>query len=192
MMITGKTEDQVLLKRIQNDDAQAFDQLFMAYYPGLMRYCKMLLPYPSDEAEEALLDVFFKVWQQRKQLNIHSSLSSFLYTAVKNRVHDYYRKKKLKVYDLEGVAENEADAHYLLPDQQLVYKELQENIEQLISSLPERSQLIFRMNREDDLTYEEIASLLNISINSVKTQMYRAIKFLKQAYHHSSGTSSQC
>lgn len=191
-MITGKTEDQVLLKRIQDDDAQAFDQLFIAYYPGLLRYCKMLLPYPSDEAEEALLDVFFKIWAQRKQLFIHSSLSAFLYTAVKNRVQDYYRKRKLKFYGLEGAAEREAVEPYLLPDQQLVYKELKENIEQLICLLPERSQLVFRMNREDELTYEEIASLLNISINSVKTHMFRSIKFLKQAYHHSPGTSSQC
>lgn len=175
-------EDRQLLSLIQQGDEKAFDRLFMKYYPGLMRYCSVLLPYPSDEAEDIVLEVFFKLWQQRKTLVIYSSLVSFLYIALKNRCHDYYRKKNITVYEPDA---DEVMPHYLIPDQQLVFKELKAEIEHLITQLPARTQLVFRMNREDHLTYEDIAIILNISINSVKTHMYRSIKFLKETYRAS-------
>lgn len=187
-MKADRTEDNNLLNRIQDDDEKAFDQLFLRYYPGLMRYCKMLLPYPSDEAEDVILEVFFKMWQSRKSLEIHTSLVSFLYISVKNRIHDHYRKKNKYVYMPIDVIQDEPAPYYYTPDLQLVYKELSIEIDQMINLLPERTQLIFRMSRQDYLTYEDIACLLNISVNSVKTHMYRAIKFLKEAYRCSIST----
>jgi RNA polymerase sigma-70 factor (family 1) len=183
-------EDSTLLARIQNDDEQAFDHLFTKYYSGLLRYCKMLLPYPTDQAEEILLDVFFKMWQQRKEINVHTSLASLLYTSVKNRTYDYYRKTNNGKYEEVEAAEDHPEAYYLIPDQQLSFKELSNNIEQLIAQLPDRTQMVFRMNRQDALPYQEIADLLNISVNSVKTHMYRAIKFLKKAFHDSNAFGS--
>ena len=73
---------------------------------------------------------------------------------------------------------------YLAPDHLLMYKELDLDINQMISLLPERTELVFRMNRNDYLSYTEIAEMLNISIHSVKTHMYRAIKFLKENFRH--------
>ena len=184
-MIHKEIEDGILLKKIQGDDEKAFDQLFTKYYPGLIRYCKSHLPYPSDEAEDILLEVFFKIWQNRKSLLIHTSLVSFLYISVKNRIHDHYRRKNLSIYESAVDIAAEAEPYYLLPDQQLTFKELSAEIDKLIGRLPERTKLVFCMNRYDNLTYENIALLLDISVNSVKTHMYRAIKFLKEAYRSS-------
>ncbi|MBS7567082.1 RNA polymerase sigma-70 factor [Mucilaginibacter sp. Bleaf8] len=189
-MTSGSTEDQALLERVRAGNEPAFESLFQKYYPGLLRYGKMLLPYPTDEAEEAVFDVFAKLWIQRHNIHLHISLASFLYKAVKNRTHDYYRKKNMVSVVLVE-AENEPEQTYQIPDQQLQFKELTQGIEKLIALLPERTQMVFRMNRYDGLTYQEIANLLNISVNSVKTHMYRAIKFLKDAYL-SARASGQC
>lgn len=179
-MTANHTDDLQLLARIKVGESRAFDLLFMKYYPNLLHFSRSLLPYPSDEAEDVVLEVFQQFWRNRETINIHSSLSSFLYTAAKNRVNDYRRKLKPNT-SLENI-HGDIMASEEGPDHTLNYKEIAENLERLIKLLPERMQLIFRMNREDELSYQEIADLLDISINSVKTQMYRAIKFLKETY----------
>jgi RNA polymerase sigma-70 factor (family 1) len=185
------TEDSFLLESMRKGNEKAFDQLFQKYYTGLLRYCSMLLPYPSDEAEEVILDVFANLWNQRKTLQLHTSLASFLYKSVKNRVYDYYRKRNIAATVSVEAAENEPEQAHLIPDHQLVFKELTKGIESLISLLPQRTQLVFRMNRQEDLSYQEIATLLNISANSVKTHMYRALKFMKDAYQ-AAKASGEC
>lgn len=176
-------DDNVLWNLIVNqNDEKAFDQLFVKYYPGLIHYSQVLLPYPADEAEDIITDVFFKIWEQRNHLSIHTSIASYLYTAVKNKIYDYHRKRKGSSFQTLDSVLDDADETYNMPDQQLSYKELHATIDKLIAKLPQRSQLVFRMNRHDHLSYEEIAVILSISINSVKTHMYRAIKFLKDEF----------
>jgi RNA polymerase sigma-70 factor (ECF subfamily) len=184
-MIYKEMNDDLLLERIKNDDEKALDLLFKKYYPGLLRYCKMQLPYPSDEAEDIILEVFFKIWQQRHTLAIHSSLASYLYIVVKNRIHDFYRKKNISIHEsLDSIAEESAPEH-MIPHEQMVFKEVSLEMDRLIAKLPPGTQLVFSMNRQDNLTYDNIALILNVSINTVKTHMYRALKYLKEAYRAS-------
>jgi len=176
------SEDQIWLIQMKNDNQKAFDALFVKYYPGLIRFSKSMLKQGRDEAEDVVQDVFLKLWQDRQNLFIHTGLGSFLFTAVKNKALDFLRKNSLPAYDPAELIDDHQTAQYLAPDQLLIYKQLNVDIDQMISLLPERSQLVFRMNREDQLTYEEIARLLSISVNSVKTHMYRSIKFLKEVF----------
>lgn len=181
-MDTNQTEDFKLLARLGNDDEKAFDQLFHKYYPGLVRFSKSLLTASAEDAEDLVQDVFFKLWQCRRELCIHNALNAFLYTSVKNKVNDYFRKNKIQISVDLDLVEEKLTEDYLSPDYLLMYKELNMDMEHMISLLPERTQLVFRMNRNDHLSYEEIAQMLSISINSVKTHMYRAIKFLKEYF----------
>ncbi|RZL19934.1 MAG: RNA polymerase sigma-70 factor, partial [Pedobacter sp.] len=175
-MNNNSTEDFELLKQLNNDDEKAFDQLFLRYYPGLLRFCKSLLHASDGNAEDLVQDVFFKLWQSRKMLNVHTAPNSFLYASVKNKVNDHFRKKKVQAFiPIDLIEDRATDAHHA-PDELLMYKELHLDINQMISLLPDRTELVFRMNRHDHLSYEEIANMLSISINSVKTHMYRAIK----------------
>lgn len=176
------SEDIQLLGRIKDGESQAFDLLFLKYYSNLLRFSKSLLPYPTDAAEDVVLEVFHRFWQNRKSIIVHTSLSSFLYKSVKNNIYDHYRKHKSVVFEVMEDIHTELNADYATPDQILNFKELSEQLERLIKMLPEKMQVIFRMSREDNLTYQEIADLLDISVNSVKTQMYRAVKFLKESY----------
>ncbi|TCD00296.1 RNA polymerase sigma-70 factor [Pedobacter frigidisoli] len=183
-MNINQTEDFALLMRLRNDEEKSFDQLFKKYYPGLVRFGKSLLRSSDGDAEDLVQDVFFKLWEARKGLSIHSALNSFLYISVRNRVNDHFRKLKNQPTLGIDFTEEKFAEEYLIPDQLLIYKELQLDMDQMISLLPERTELVFRMNRHDHLSYEEIAQILAISINSVKTHMYRAIKFLKENFRH--------
>ncbi|MDN3588526.1 RNA polymerase sigma-70 factor [Pedobacter aquatilis] len=183
-MSTNQTEDFELLLQLSNDDEKAFDQLFAKYYPGLIRFCKSLLQSSDGEAEDFVQDVFVKLWQGRKTRSIHTALNSFLYTSVKNKVYDHFRKNKIRAFVSVDFIEDKPIENYQSPDQVLMYKELHLDIHQMIALLPERTELVFRMNRHDHLSYEEIAKMLGISLNSVKTHMYRALKFLKENFRH--------
>lgn len=182
------TNDGLLLKQIVDcNDEKAFDQLFIKYYPGLLHYSKTLLPYPSDEAEDIITEVFFKIWEQRSTLTIHTSFASYLYISVKNRISDYYRKNSMNIYEpLDSLLTHECPDS--IPDQQLSYKELNSEMDRLIAQLPTRTQLVFKMNRHDNITYDDIALILNLSVNSVKTHMYRALKSLKEGYRASNAS----
>jgi RNA polymerase sigma-70 factor (ECF subfamily) len=67
----------------------AFDTIFKRYYEGLLSFAKVLIPYPTDEAEDIVAEIFCTMWLNRKQTSITNTLGAYLYTAVKNRVFDY-------------------------------------------------------------------------------------------------------
>ncbi|MVT10704.1 RNA polymerase sigma-70 factor [Chitinophaga tropicalis] len=161
---------------------EAFDAIFKRYYEGLLNFAKVLLPYPTDEAEDIVAEMFCHLWQHRSQLTISNTLGAYLYVAVKNRVYDYYRRKKL-LFDLpEAAPEENAVAGYQQPDHLLMYKDMVVHIRQLIEQLPPQMRLVFRLHRDEGFSYDQIAGLLNISVNSVKTHMFRALRILKEAY----------
>lgn len=170
------------MNRNISEEQREFDALFLKYYPGLVRFSKSLMNSGQAEAEDVVQDVFLKFWQRRKGVAIHTGMASYLYTAVKNGICDLYRKKKITTYDPVDFVDDQQADYYLEPDRLLMFKQLHLDVDQMIAMLPERTQLVFRMSREDQLSYEQIAQLLGISVNSVKTHMYRAIKFLKEAF----------
>jgi RNA polymerase sigma-70 factor (family 1) len=184
MATATSSSDQQHLLALAGGQEAAFDALFTRYYPGLLRYAKTLLPYPSDAAEDAAADVFCTLWTSRAELNVQGSLAAYLHTAVKHRCYDRLRQQRRQapVPD-DALLEQHPEAAYLQPDQVLAYHELNERLLQLIEQLPPRSRLVFQLHRDSTLTYDEIAALLDISLNSVKTHMFRALRFLKEALY---------
>ena len=175
-------DDNHYLQLFISDSEDAFDAIFKRYYEGLLQFAKVLLPYPTDEAEDIVAEMFCTLWHNRRQIDISTTLSAYLYVSVRNRVFDYYRKRKA-IFNLpEEALADTPDAGYQQPDHQLMYKDITSHIQSLVAQLPPQMRLVFKMHRYEGFSYEEIAGLLNISVNSVKTHMFRALKFLKAAY----------
>ena len=176
--------EQELLHRLSEGDTVAFDRLFLTYYQGLIRYAKSLMPYPSDAAEDIVCGIFGLLWEHRMRLNISSSIAAYLYTSVKNKILKEINREKLYERTTDRTEHIDiADSTHYEPDNILHYKQLDERIRSLINKLPERTKMVFLMNRNDKLTYDDIAILLDISIHSVKTHMYRALLFLKTSVY---------
>ena len=184
MKFATSSSDQQYLKALALGEEPAFDALFTRYYAGLLRYAKSLLPYPTDAAEDVTADVFCTLWTNRTHLLVQGSLASYLYAAIKHRSYDKLRQQRRTPTEPEDdLTEAQPEASYLEPDQLLAYQELSHRLLTLIDQLPERTRLVFQLHRDGGLTYQEISSLLTISINSVKTHMFRALRFLKTALH---------
>jgi RNA polymerase sigma-70 factor (family 1) len=182
MMFAPTSSDKQYLEALASGNEAAFDALFARHYTGLLRYAKSLLPYPSDAAEDVVADTFCAVWASHDQLNVQGSLASYLYAAVKNRSFDKLRQQRRSIVEAEEeLPLHQSDAAYLQPDQLLVFQELNLQLLRFVEQLPERTRQVFQLHRDGNLTYEEIATLLGVSINSVKTHMFRSLRFLKDA-----------
>jgi RNA polymerase sigma-70 factor, ECF subfamily len=172
-------EGTLLFQEVQtHDDYRAFERLFKQYYRPVCAYAIKILNNP-EIAEEVASDVFFKLWRNRERIEIQSSFDSYLFRAVRNQCFDYL-KSQPKMPDLD-IAEVPFELLTTTPspEQEMVYWELYEKVEEAIEQLPPQCKLIFRMSRDEGFKYREIAEKLGLSVKTVETQMGRALKHLR-------------
>jgi RNA polymerase sigma-70 factor, ECF subfamily len=170
--------DAELFRRIKSNDAGALKILFERYYSPLCSFaCKFINN--VHLAEEVVSDVFLAIWLKKEMIEIKLNLKAYLYTAVRNQSFNYLKKNKIQSEDIDSTVAEQKTSE-LNADTFVMYKELKNDINKLLQQLPEKRQLIFRMNRIDGLSYKEIAEILSISIHTVQNQMVAAVKFLTE------------
>lgn len=169
--------DLLFRRIIENDDQKAFEALFHIYYSSL---CNFSFRFLGDQnlAEEAVSETFVKLWVKRGEIAINKSFQAYLYTSVRNQSIDLLRKygnnkRNFVQYDLDIQTQNYS------PEEEMQFQQLSENIEKGIEELPKQCKKIFLMSRDNQYSYQEIADKLGISLKTVKTQMYRAVKKLR-------------
>ncbi len=169
-----ENKDFKIVSGIKSGDKRTFDLLFDSYYNKLCSYATSII-HDSDVVEDIVQDLFAEIWVNRKQLNIKSSFSAYLYRSVYNSCLDHL--KHLKVKD-----RHQRDISFQIPssfNDSLIFTELLEKMESCIEQLPDQCKKIFRLSRFENLKYREIAELLQVSENSVDTQVRRALNKLK-------------
>ncbi|MCE1197431.1 MAG: RNA polymerase sigma-70 factor [Marinilabiliales bacterium] len=177
-------DDPIRFEAIRNDEEGAFEKLFRENYRPLTAYAFRFVT-DLAIAENIVQDVFLKLWQNRHQLIITTSLMHYLFRSVRNHCLNQLDKNKVRAGYLKACLEREeetSDYHEFYPEIGLI-----EKIEKAISALPEKRQEIFRLAREEGLKYKEIAERLNLSVKTVEAQMTLALKQLRESlkeYHH--------
>ncbi|HVU55557.1 MAG TPA: RNA polymerase sigma-70 factor [Puia sp.] len=168
------TMNQLCLQIAESDDELAFGELFKLYYPRLLLFAEAILK-SREPAEEAVEDVFLKLWENRKVLPAINNINYYLLVAAKHKALDYLEKmKKHAVIRLEDVQVEFGDIA-VNPEDSLISAESVRIIQAIINGLPPRCKLMFRLVKEDGLKYREVADLLNISVKTVETQMSLAL-----------------
>jgi RNA polymerase sigma-70 factor (ECF subfamily) len=136
--------------------------------------------------EEAVQDVFLKIWEKRKDLDPALSIKSYLYTIALNTTKKIYRKRlQEEKYKQDIVLELHTDHTSDLD--LLEYRNLLEYVDGIIDKLPSSRREIFIMSKKDGLKNVEIAERLNISEQTVKNQLVSAMKFLRSEAAKSNG-----
>lgn len=176
------SEKEILTSIIKGNEA-AYEFVFLTFYNDLCVYASGIIK-DKTSAEEIVQDVFVKLWEERENLVIKISLKAYLYRAVHNRSINYLDHQSVKQKYTTSV-KNSADlvspvsADY--PIANLIVQELDQKINQSISELPAQCREVFMLIRYDDLSYQDAAVKLGISINTVKTQLQRAISRLRES-----------
>lgn len=168
------TRDSEIIRRIREGDTGQFESLFRSSYVSMVRYARVIVK-DHDTAEEIVQDLFFRLWQDRKKLNIESSLNGYLFRSVHNRCLHYIEHLKVVEKHAEEILAGQHERQEN-PAEILQYEELQQRIAKILGRLPERCGQIFYMNRFEGLKYSEIADKLSVSIKTVESNMGRALK----------------
>lgn len=167
-----------LIQLMGKNDGRAFEDFFNMLYPRFYRYAFLYLK--SDVlCEELVSDVFLKLWNIRHKLNEIKQLEFYLFRSVKNQALTYLKHNSKQPVEITEYIQSKL-VDYKQPDNLLIAAELSVKIENAIFSLPKKCQAIFRMVREDGLSYKQIAVLLDISPKTVENQMTTALKRLRQ------------
>ncbi len=164
-------------KRLDPDermDKDSFENLFREYFSPLISFARKILV-DEDDAREVVQKVFINLWEKREEIDLSTSLKSYLITSVHNRSLNVIRDRKK--FSFEEVPDMAGDWDV---SAQIESMELEEKINEALQALPEKCRQIFELNRFDGLKYSEIAAQLEISIKTVENQMSKALKILRE------------
>lgn len=159
-----------------------FEKIYKIYYPKMIGFAKTYV-LTSEEAENIVQDVFLILWEKREDIEVSFSLTTFLFTLVKNKCLNYLRHQVVKEEYDAYMREEMGFKLYSLEKLDYSYHsegELQIHIQKAIDSLPERCREIFIKSRLEGKKYREISEELGISVNTVENQMVTALKKLRQ------------
>lgn len=174
-----------LLISIKEGNEKSFELIFKTYY---VKLCNYAVGYTNqlEIAEDLVKDTFLNIWNKREDLEIKSSLSGYLFRCVHNSCINYLKRGKskntLSLDDLSNIElklKQPLSTDYLLEN--IFAKELQDYIFNQIDKLPKQCREIFTLSRFENLSHKKIAKKLDISENTVKVQIYRALLKLRKA-----------
>ena len=172
------TNDLNLIAQIRRNKKPAFDELFRRYYTPLCRYaCK--ITQSTEKAEEAVQEIFIHLWENRNKLSMQSSVVSYLFQSVRNKTYEHFRKTQTRTQYEENYSELNNETSYEQQFNAPDNYELACLIWSAVDQLPDKCAEIFRLSRDEGLTYNEIAQHLDISVKTVENQMGIAFKKLR-------------
>ena len=179
---TIKYIEEELVSKIAMGDQNAFKRLFHLFYERLCRFAFLIL-HSKEQSEEAVLDVFLNVWIKREQLVPVCNIRSYLFTAVRNQAINYNQRAN-PVHSQENINVYELEIEYSEPsaDEVMDLALFRERLQKAFEELPKRCRLVARMHFSDQLLYKEIAEILHVSPNTVKTQITIATQKIKEIF----------
>lgn len=170
--------DASLLELFRTQPEQAIERIFREYYTDVCRAVLRIIPDPGI-AEDIAQDVFYDLWRKRDRLDVKTSVGAYLRRAARNKSLNYIRDQKIKPEGEEKLPHREEQQ----PDanRKLEIKDLQSSIDRAVNDLPERCRQIFSLSRFEDMSYQEIADQLGISVKTVENQISKALRLLRDA-----------
>lgn len=170
--------DQHLLQQLSQNDQAAFTAIYQRYWKTLFHEAMHVLR-SQKEAEDCVQELFVSLWNRRQTLSV-STLRAYLQAAIRYQCIDRMEKDMIRGGYLEDFT-TYLEANQTMPsiEEELYARELAANIDQVMDKMPGKMREVFRLSRQEHLTHREIASRLQISEETVKKQIYLALRILK-------------
>ena len=174
--------DEDLILRLNAKDNQAFRELVEKYQSMVYKACFILLR-KSEDAEDIAQEVFIEVYESIDQFRYQSKLSTWLYRIAINKSLNYLRKNKFNsmINSIESFFTNNKKVGLEIEDRNannspysIDYSERSQILQSAINSLPENQRIAFTLNKFDDLSYQEITEVMNLSLSSIESLIHRA------------------
>ncbi len=172
-----ENKDREILRLLKTDGEKAMEIIYSDYYNYLCHATYKILN-DSVTTEDIVQDVLMEIWKKREILDITISLKAYMRRASINKALNHLRGKRMQFEDDDKYTETFVDSDD--SHQKLEFNEFSDMINGSIESLPEKCRMVFSMSRFESMTYQEIASALDISIKTVENQISKALKILRK------------
>ena len=174
-------------RQIAGGDETAFRNLFDTYWEHLYSVALMLTK-SEALAEDIVQEIFLKIWNKRTELPEVEKPDSYLFIIARNHIYNVLKQQQREeqyskhIFDwFEGAKQN--------PESELLFKESAELLSKAVANLSTQQRAVYKLAREQGLSYHEVAAQLNISTNTVKNHLSIALKYIREYLrHHASPT----
>ncbi|MEJ2723348.1 MAG: sigma-70 family RNA polymerase sigma factor [Deltaproteobacteria bacterium] len=170
-------DDSDLIGRFKRGDPSAFEAIVRKYQDRVYNLCRYMLRDPED-ARDAAQDVFLKSYRAMKDLKPDSSLYRWIYRIALTTCIDYRRKSRREAFRNEPLPEDLASGEHS-PHRLYESKKITESVQTALQKLPEKLRAAIVLREIENLSYEEIAQVLNTSPGTVKSRISRAREQLR-------------
>lgn len=174
-----------LMSRVGTGDTAAFEELVNRHKDAVIGTVSKMLGGHGD-IEDIAQQVFIRIWKSARTYEPSAKFTTWMFTITRNLVFNETRRLSRK----KTVSQNEFEDEYGIetidiqarsPHEHLEEKELINAIDKAMASLPEKARLALTLRRHQDMPYEEIAQVLEISVSAAKSLLFRARTQLKEA-----------
>jgi RNA polymerase sigma-70 factor (ECF subfamily) len=167
-----------LRRRLGAGDADAFEQVFRRLSTAVFRFvCGMV----QDEAlaHDLTQDTFAKLWSVRDRMDEVDSLRAYVFQMARHRVYNQQRDERVRRDHEDEVQDLHASSTPPAPDRQLDADMLESALERWVDELPDRQREALCLRRQEQLSHDEIADVMDISPSTVNNHLVRAMQHLR-------------
>jgi RNA polymerase sigma-70 factor (ECF subfamily) len=178
----NKKDEDLLWKKMKLGDQKSFSIIFKFYYPKLYTYGIKLLPF-SDLVRDQIQDLFINIWQSREALGDVSNLKAYLFISLRRRLLNS-KEKRQHTEPIESLSEKDYQSWLFEPaefiDAAFVSSNVRERLIKNLNSLSVNQREIIFLRFYNQLTYSEIANIVNIKEQSIKNNMPKILQKLAE------------
>ena len=168
--------DDLMFVRVKKRDKEAFRYLYEYYFAKMVLFAESYL-YDEEEARDLVQDLFFYLWDHAAELRVSSSIKAYLFTSVRNRCLNVLRDRKIRDEHNDKLFEAQL---FSGTEDVVIDEEIQQRLREALNSLPGKCREIILLKVVEGKKNKEIAKQLNIAETTVKTQVQRAYRMLRE------------
>ncbi len=180
-VIDKASKDTVLLERIADGDREAFSTLYTSYQPRLIKFCSRILKNDVALAADIVDEALIEVWKSAGTFSGRSQPSTWIHSIARFRLIGFLRKNKELLQD-DSSAWNNVEDTSLLPDEEIALTERDNKIVRCLRKLSNKHREVIELVYYRELSIKNIATMLDISENTVKTRLFYARNKLKEIF----------
>jgi RNA polymerase sigma-70 factor (ECF subfamily) len=177
----NRYDEYFLFQRVTLGDEEAFREVVYYYSPKLISFLFSITK-TMHIAEEIMQEAFLRLWQNRENVET-DNLGGWLYRVASNLAYSYLKREALNDRLLSSLKKKQENQFSEI-DQQMDYKECNELIHKALSQLPDQQRKVYQLSLQEGMSRKEVADVLNISPNTVRNHLTRALQFLRHFLSH--------
>lgn len=168
---------QECFQRLAEGDLSVFEAFFEAYKKRVFGVALKMLKSPT-EAEDIVQEVFLSIWQSRERLDKVSDPEAYLFTITHNAIYTHLRKASRNEQLLTAIIHQIAQRQHTTEDS-IAAHETGKLISEAIQQLPPQQRIVYKLSKQEGLSYHEIAEHMHISQNTVRNHLSVAVKTIR-------------